>query len=386
MIARLTARPLAAALLAGLAIAPAFAQSRTPSITVATAERAEIRETVILTGSFVAREEVLIYPEIDGFQVIEILVEEGDRVAAGQVLARLNREALDVQATQNAAQIARAEAAIAAARANIQEAVANKRLADEQLGRTQSLQRTGVATNDQLDQRLTAARAAEARLVASQNQLRVSEADLVLAREQRRDIELRIARTEIRARTAGVVSRRSVRLGGMSSLNPLTDAMFRIIAEGAVELEADAAESALARLRVGQPAVIEGNGHDGVFEGRVRLIAPEVNRTNRLGRVRVAIQGDERPPLGSFGRAGVEIARTVGVLVPLSAVFVTPRETSVQVVRDGVVETRYVIAGLRAEGRMEIREGLAEGEQVVAVSGTFVRNGDRVTPVLAQPR
>jgi HlyD family secretion protein len=56
----------------------------------------------------------------------------------------------------------------------------------------------------------------------------------------------------------------------------------------------------------------------------------------------------------------------------------------VQVIKDGVVETRRVQIGLRAEGRAEIREGVTPGEQVVTVSGTFLRNGDRVTPILAQ--
>ncbi len=61
-------------------------------------------------------------------------------------------------------------------------------------------------------------------------------------------------------------------------------------------------------------------------------------------------------------------------------------KTVVQVVKDGLVETREVVTGLRSQGQVEIREGLKEGEQVVAVSGSFVRNGDRVAPVAAVQR
>jgi HlyD family secretion protein len=70
--------------------------------------------------------------------------------------------------------------------------------------------------------------------------------------------------------------------------------------------------------------------------------------------------------------------------VPLSAVFFQGSQVTVQVVKDGIVETRRIVPGLRADGQVEIREGLSVGEQVVAVSGSFVRNGDRVNPTLAK--
>jgi len=57
---------------------------------------------------------------------------------------------------------------------------------------------------------------------------------------------------------------------------------------------------------------------------------------------------------------------------------------TVGVMGDG--RTYEYVVGLRAAGRVEIREGIAEGEEVVSVSGSFVRNGDRVTPVAAVPR
>jgi HlyD family secretion protein len=374
---------LLAAALAGAFTGAASAQSVAPAITVAAAARTELRETVIVTGSFVARDEVMVSPEVDGLTIVEILAEEGNKVAAGQVLARLNREMLDVQLAQNAAQISRAEAAIAQARAQITEATASRTLAQQQLERTQQLQRSGAATADVLDQRTTAARTSAARVEAATNALALAEADLTLARAQRRDIELRISRTEIRAKVGGTISRRTARLGALAAA--AGDPLFRIIAESEVELEADVPETTLARMRPGQRATIEAAGYDRPLAGTVRLVAPEVNRTNRLGRVRVTLTADERPPLGAFGRATVEVARATGLTVPLSAVMFGPT-TTVQVVKNGVVETRTVVAGLRAQGRVEIRDGLAEGEEVVSVSGSFVRNGDRVTPVAAVQR
>ena len=357
---------------------------RPPSVTVATAARGEVRDLVIVTGSFVAREEVLISPEVDGLAIVEILAEEGDRVGADQVLARLNRAMLDVQLAQNAAQIARAEASIAQSNASIAEATATKSLSDQQLQRTRQLQTSGVASNDQLDQRLSASRAAAARLEAANHALQLGEADLTLARAQRRDIELRIARSEIRTPVAGIVSRRTARQGMVATA--AGEPLFRVMSGGLIELEGDVPETTLARLRPEQSAAIDAAGTDQPLAGRVRLVAPEVNRTNRLGRVRIALADDARPPVGSFGRALVEVARSEGVLVPLSAVMFAQGAITVQVVRDGLVETRTVVPGLRADNRIEIREGLQAGEQVVAVSGSFVRNGDRVTPVALATR
>jgi HlyD family secretion protein len=375
---------LLAGILAGALAGAAAAQAVAPAITVAAASRTELRETVIVTGSFVARDEVMVSPEVDGLTITEILAEEGDKVAAGQVLARLNREMLDVQLAQNAAQISRAEAAIAQARASIVEATSARTLAQQQLERTQQLQRSGASTADALDQRTSAARSAGARVESATNALALAEADLTLARAQRRDIELRIARTEIKAKVGGTISRRTARLGALAAA--AGDPLFRIIADSEVELEADVPETTLARMRPSQPATVEAAGYDKPFAGTVRLVAPEVNRTNRLGRVRVTLTADERPPLGAFGRATVEVARSTGLTVPLSAVMFGPTANTIQVVRNGVVETREVTVGLRAQGRVEIRSGIADGDEVVVVSGSFVRNGDRVTPVAATQR
>jgi multidrug efflux pump subunit AcrA (membrane-fusion protein) len=79
----------------------------------------------------------------------------------------------------------------------------------------------------------------------------------------------------------------------------------------------------------------------------------------------------------------VEVARREGILAPLSAILFQPGGPIVQVVKDGLVETRPVVIGLRSNGMAEIRDGLAAGETVVSISGSFIRGGDKVTPLLA---
>ena len=372
-------------LLALLAARPALAapavttEPRPPAVTVAPAVRGTIADTLVLTGTLVPREEVMVSPQLDGLAVTEILVEEGDRVAAGQVMARLSRDLLDTGLAQNTAAQARAAAAAAQARAQIGEAQASRAQADAALVRTRELLGTGSASRETFEQRQAAALTGASRVSAAENFLRVADADRASADAQRRELLVRLDRTELRAPVPGIVSRRTARLGAVVAM--AGDPLFRLIAGGQVELEADVPETQLARMRPGQPATVTAAGSE--RPGRVRLVAPEVNRATRLGRVRIALDG-EAPTIGAFARASVEAARRDGVLVPLSAVLAGAEGAAVQVVRDGAVQTRPVRLGLRDATRAEVLDGLAEGEQVVAVSGSFVRDGDRVTPVAAR--
>ena len=359
------------------------AETRPPTVTVVPAERGAITETVVITGTLVPREEVMVSPQLDGLAVTAILAEEGDTVQAGQVLARLSRDMLDASLAQNTAQIAHAQAAAAQAQSGLAEAEANRAEADAALARARDLVGSGTTSRETFDQREAAARTGAARVTAAEAAQRLAQADLMLAEAQRQELLVRVARTEIRAPVAGRVSRRTARLGAV--VGSAGDPLFRLIEDDAVELEGDVPEAELARLHPGQPAALHVAGHDADLAGRVRLVAPEVSRATRLGRVRVALDGNGTGlPIGGFARATVETARHAGVLVPLSAVLFGPDGPRVQVVADGVVETRPVRLGLRDEARAEVVNGLREGETVVAVSGSFVRDGDKVNPVPAQ--
>jgi HlyD family secretion protein len=353
-----------------------------PSVTISTAARQPIVDTVIVTGTLVAREEIQVAAQIDGYAISEILVEEGDRVKAGQVLARLSRELIDAALAQNKAQIARAEASIASARSSIAEAEATRAQAQASFQRTQTLRGEGIASAETFDQRQAAAQQAVARLAAAREQQRLAEADKALAEAQRSEWMIRFGRAEIKAPTDGVISRRTARIGAIAAA--AGDPLFRIIKDGAIELEADVAEMTLARIAIGQKATVRPAGRESDLAASVRLVSPEIARTTRLGRVRLALDKPEGLTIGSFGRGIIEIARKEAVLAPLSSVLFTTEGPRVQVVKDGVVETRSVTAGIRAAGMLEISSGLKEGETVVTISGTFLRNGDRVAPVPAK--
>jgi RND family efflux transporter MFP subunit len=162
--------------------------------------------------------------------------------------------------------------------------------------------------------------------------------------------------------------------------------MFRIIANGEIELDAEVPEADLAGLKPDQQAAISVAGI-GQVSGKVRLVSPEVDRATRLGRVRVFLGDDSRLRIGSFGRGTVETARSRGLALPAAAVLFSADGAYVQIVEGNRIVGRSVTIGLKAADLIEITSGIQEGEMVVARAGTFLRDGDAVRPVLpAAPR
>jgi RND family efflux transporter MFP subunit len=321
----------------------------------------------------------LIAPEIEGFRIVEIAAEEGDRVIKGQVLARLTSETLEAQLAQSDANIARATAAIAVARSAIVQAEAAQKEAAAAFDRARPLRQSGAISEAIFDQREASARTASARLLSARDSLASAEADRTAQEAARRELQWRRSKSEIRAPVDGLVSRRTARVGAVASAQG--EALFRIVERGEVELDAEVAERDIARIREGQPAVITVTGV-GEARGTVRLISGEVDPATRIGRVRVLL-GDRPFKIGSFGRGTVETARGRGVAVPTSAVLFGVDRTTVQVVVDDTVQSRPVTIGMRTIQSVEIRDGVRDGEMIVARSGSFLRDGDRVRPVRA---
>jgi RND family efflux transporter MFP subunit len=241
--------------------------------------------------------------------------------------------------------------------------------------------RGGNTTEAQLEQRISTARVSEGRLAAAREGLRMAEAEKRTTEAQRKELQVRLARTDIKAPEGGVVSRKTARVGATATASG--EPLFRIIARGEIELEGEVTETQLVRLRDSAPAEIAIEAGR-TIEGRVRNIFPEVDKATRLGRVRISLQKDPVLRIGSFARGTIEIARRTGVAVPLASVIYDAKGATVQVVAENRVQARRVRPGLTAEGFIQIEDGVAPGEFVVARAGSFLREGDLVRPVIAE--
>ena len=156
----------------------------------------------------------------------------------------------------------------------------------------------GVMAASTVEQREMAMKTAQAQLAAAQNALGVAEADRKSRDAERQELEVRIDRTEVKAPVAGIVSRRSARLGASASTSG--EPLFRIIEDGAIDLEADVPEQTLGRLAVGMPAELKLPGVEGAVLGHVRLVNQEVDKASRTGKVRIALDDVSHAHIGAF--------------------------------------------------------------------------------------
>ena len=257
------------------------------AVTVVRAKRSCFAETISVSGMLVPREEVSVRPEREGLQISQVLVDAGEIVTSGQVLARLVPP--DVQPNSSQA-------------------------------------------------------------------------------------------VQVQSPVAGIVLKVDATIGTTASAK--APPLFQIIARGEFELRGELPAKHLSRLSAGQLAKINVAGASEVA-GRIRSIAATVDGGTQLGRVNIFMGSDTRLRVGAFGRGQIVIAQSCNVAIPLSAVLYGQDTAVVAVVRNDRVETRQVVVGHLAEGEAEIREGLADGDLVVAKAGAFFREGDRVRPFLA---
>ncbi|MDN2582785.1 efflux RND transporter periplasmic adaptor subunit [Aquibium sp. ELW1220] len=350
-----------------------------PAIRVVAAERRELVEQLVVTGSIVPRQEAAVGIDLSGMIVQELLADEGDVVKKGAVLAVLDRSMLDTQLAQAEANRAQAEASIAQVAAQITDAEIGVRQASESLERARELQKKGIAAQSQLDNAVNAYDSAVAKLESARKALAASTAQLGVIDAQKRNVELQIEKTEVRSPADGLILDRNATLGGIVGASG--GALFRIAIDGDLELSASVAETSLGRLKAGMPVEVSVAGAAAPTRGQVRMIEPEVNQTSRMGIVRIALDEGEAVRVGNFARGAIETMRRDGVAVPSAALIYRGTDGYLQKVAEGRVSTVPVEIGVRSEGFVEVVDGIAAGDEVVSRAGTFVADGDMVTPV-----
>lgn len=181
----------------------------------------------------------------------------------------------------------------------------------------------------------------------------------------------------VQAPVAGVISASTATVGAVASARG--EALFSIIARSEYDLVGMVPVEDIGKLAPNQTADIHIAGA-GELEGNVRRVAPTVESNSQLGQVLVGIVGSRRLLVNSSGRALIRTGQSCGLSVPLSAVIYSNAGTVVQVVKRDRVQTKRVEVGLMASGNIEIREGLSEGDEVVARAGAILREGDPVRP------
>ena len=349
-----------------------------PAISVATVVKKVLRDRVIISGMIGPVERVQVAPLIEGQPIEALLADVGDVVTAGAVLATLSTSTLELQLSQAKASIASARATIAQAEAQMLEAQSAADEAARVNERTAALRAQGTASQAAADTAAANAVSAKARVTVAAQSLEAARAQVALVEAQVANAELSLQRTDVVAPVSGTIVERNATLGSIATAG---QPLFVIVKDSALELQGDVAEIDLLRLDVGQVASLRLVGSTEPLAGSVRLVEPTIDMTTRLGRARVTIDDAAAVRSGMFAEAEVIAAERETMVIPITALGALNGQPTVMRVADGLVTRVNVTPGIRDGGFVEIVEGLAVGDTVVAKAGAFVRDGDRINPV-----
>ncbi|HYE48414.1 MAG TPA: efflux RND transporter periplasmic adaptor subunit [Azospirillaceae bacterium] len=325
-------------------------QASTLTVTVMPVQRTAVGASLPVTGSLAAWDELIIGAEAGGMAVTEVLVDVGDRVEAGQVLARFNDSVLRAELMQR-------EAAVREAEATAAEAVANVR-------RSEELSKGGHVSARELDNKRATAATAQARVAVAQ--------------ANREQTQARLRQAEVRAPADGTVTARMARLGMVAGTG---SEMFRMIRDDRVELAAEVPEVDLGHLKAGQSVSLSIDGdRTRTFEGKVRLVSPTVDAKTRMGIVKIDVPTDPALKPGMFARGRVQTGTLEALAVPENAVvYKDSRPTVFTVDEQGKAHAHVVETGARDKGRIALLSGIQEGARIVVAGAGYLKEGDQVT-------
>ena len=345
---------IAAALAMGLAAcaakAPPTSKEAARAVTVVRVELRPIAGGIVTSGVLTPRNQVAINPDLAGYRVAKLYVDEGDWVKAGQPLAEMDSSILRAQLAQQVA-LADEQKANAAERA-------------KEAARVRGLDNQGVIAEEALQQRFFAATSAQASVTAQMASVK--------------EMQTRLAHLTVRAPVSGQIIQRNVNLGDISAGG--AQAWFVMAQDGQIELNADVAEADFDKMRAGVRAKVT-LANDAKVDGVVRLVSPHVDTNTRLGKVRISLPVRPDVRSGGFARASFIDLTKASPALPETAVRYDANGASVMVVgSDGKVTQVPVRTGDRGGGYVEILSGPPVGSVVVAKAGAQLLPGDYVKP------
>ena len=335
---------------------PSAAAAKTeqlPNVSVVVPGSKTVSRVLSATGTLAARREMPVGVAGEGGMVTRVLVEPGQWVQAGQVLAQVDRSVQSETAASLAAQInvAQADAAIA----------------ESELKRAKSLVDRGFISKADLERRTATRDAALAR---------VNVARAALGEQRARN-----GRLDVRAPAAGLILTRAVEPGQIVSSG--TGTLFRMAKAGEMEMRAALSEADLSGLGVGVQASVTPVGSTQSFKGQVWQVSPVIDPQTRQGIARIALSYNPALRPGGFAAAQITSGGSNAPQLPNSAIQSDVKGNFVYVVdgQDKVVR-RQITLGDVSDAGVTITSGLTGTERVVLSAGAFLNPGQKVKPIL----
>lgn len=359
-----------------------FRWSQGPRVSTYSVSSMPLVQTVVATGRVITTSRTQIGSEVTGV-VLERLVEEGDKVAKGDLLLVLSSEDVAAQVRQAQAELseltsstrpqaavdlANAEVALAQARRDVErrrELAAIDAISDEEM--EQAIQAEAQARNNVENARLRA------------TALSSGGVEEELLRERIAALQAQLNKAQVRSEVSGTVLTRDVEPGDLVQPGRT---LFTIAQAGSTEIQVPLDERNLSKLALQQAAVVIADAYPNrPFAARINFIAPSINAQNGTVEVRLAVD-----PVPEFLRQDMTVSvnvetdsREQALVIPNDA-FIEGQDNQAQVmlVRDGRVQRQIVTLGLRGLTASEVVSGLNAGDEVLTDATSDIEDGTKV--------
>lgn len=329
------------------------------AVSVIDVESRSFSPVISLNGEARPVRDIQVAAPTSGVRILEILVDEGDYVRAGQAMARLDTNLAQAQIRAAQASVAEAQSAAVRARGEYE--------------RAESIRDSGALSTEAIEQRRAAAIAADARLAA--------------ARAQLQEVNARLGGGFVRAPASGLVIDRTAEVGR----DVQGQVLFRIAADNRLEVSAQVAEGDALVLQEDTPAVftlVDGS----TVQATLRRLPASIDSRTRTGEALFALPRDTRVRAGMYLRGEAQLPARDVIAVPQSSVLYDSGQAYVLAIQTAqrtaegdeasqtvhTVHRANITLGARSGDDVEVLAGLEQGQQVVGSGAAFLQDGEEV--------
>ena len=335
-------------------------------VDMAPATRHEVVDYITVVGNLIGQATVDVVPRVGG-RIESIPVKLGDRVSRGQVVAKIEDDQIREQINQRMASL------------KVNEANVAQRESDAKLAETVYSRMKAQYDRDLLSKQLL--EDAEAKYNTAVSNVGVAKAQLVQTQSSVDELKITLANTTVTSPVNGFVSRRILDQGAFAGANTV---ILSVVDIGIVRMVANLVEKDVKRVQPGVSALVEVDAFPGEqFTGQVSRVAPVFDPATRTAPMEIEVPNPGfRLKPGMYARVKLTVDRRPNALtVPRGAIADIEGKRGVFMMENQVAKFHEVKTGLQDNERVEILEGLTEGQRVVTVGTLALRDGDRITVV-----
>lgn len=325
-------------------------QNTALTVSLTNPQRIDFPTKLTANGNIAAWQETIIGSELSGLRLSQVLVNIGDVVKKGQLLAVFSADTIVAELAQANGNLAEAQVAAREAKLNAE--------------RAHTLVDSGALSNQQLDQYANLAETAKARLEVSK-----ATADIQ---------KIRLRNTKIYAPDDGVISSRTATVGSVISSG---NELFRLIRQSRLEWRAEVISSDLSKIKVGIPVkIVAADGT--TFTGKVRRVSPVIDIQTRNALVYVDLPTNIAAKAGMFASGEFMLSHSKSLVIPQESLVMRDGFNYVFIVKDNHVRQIKVQIGRRIGKLVEVVSGLAENQKIVTKGVAFLTDNDLVKVIL----